>query len=132
MTTANTFAPDELTASLKKYAREGTETAALGLLIEHDYWLRRIAYLHPQFVMVDGAPYQLDWIELAKAFGRGELHASTTQTTILNIALSIQVYGAGVNLGDVLRSLDRTNTTAVLRAIATAAGHSDLADEISR
>jgi hypothetical protein len=119
-----TYDPAELTASLKKYAREGTEDAALSLLIEHDYWLRRIAYHHPQFVMVDaGTPYRLDWIELAKAAGRGELHDSSSQTTILRIALAIQVFGVGVALGDVLPGLDRTNTAAVLRAIATAAGH---------
>ncbi|MEE1838184.1 hypothetical protein [Streptomyces sp. SP17KL33] len=121
------FALDQLTASLKEYAREGTETAALGLLIEHDYWLRRIAYHHPQFVKVDeGVPWRLDWIEMCKAFSRNELYASTTQNAILQIALSIQVFGAGVNLGDVLPSLDRTNTAAVLRAIAEAAGHPDV------
>ncbi|MFD0032547.1 hypothetical protein ACFVJK_30620 [Streptomyces sp. NPDC127172] len=123
----------ELTDSLKKHIRPGTEGAAVGLLIEHDYWLRRIAYHHPQFVMVDaGIPYRLDWIELAKAAGRGELYASSSQTAILNIALSIQVFGAGVNLGDVLPGLDRTNTASVLRAIATAAGHPDLDAEAQK
>lgn len=124
--TATKYDPAELIASLKQYAREGTETAALGLLEEHDYWLRRIAYHHPQFVMVDGAPYRLDWIELSKAFGRGELRASTTETTILHIALSLQVFGFGVNLGDVLPSLGRANTRSVMRAVATATGHSEL------
>lgn len=121
-----TLDPDQMTASLKEYAREGTEAAALGLLAEHDYWLRRIAHHHPQYVKVDdGVPWRLDWIELSKAFTRNELHASTTQNTILRIALSIQVFGFAVNLGDILPSLDRTNTTAVLRAIAEAAGHPD-------
>ncbi|MDX3125733.1 hypothetical protein [Streptomyces scabiei] len=121
------YDPDQMTASLKEYAREGTEAAALGLLIEHDYWLRRIAYHHPQYVMTDGGvPFRLDWIELCKDFGRNKLQpCSSTQFKILSIALSIQVFDARINLGDLVAGLDRTNTTAVLRAIATAAGHPD-------
>jgi hypothetical protein len=122
------YDPAELVTSLKKYAREGTEQAALELLLEHDYWLRRIALHHPQYVMVDdGIPYRLDWIELVKAFGRRELHASSSQLAILQIALSLQVFGFEVHLGNLLLGLDRTNTAAVLRAIATAAGHPDAA-----
>jgi hypothetical protein len=131
--TGTTYDPAELAASLKKYAREGTEAGALGLLIEHDYWIRRIAYHHPQFVMADeGGPFRLDWIKLLEAFGRNELHCSSTQFSILSIALSIQVFDARVNLGDILPGLDRTNTAAVLRAIATAAGHPDLDAEAQR
>lgn len=129
--TTDAFNPDELVASLKQYVREdGTEAGALGLLIESDYWLSRIAYHHPQFVMTDdGIPFRLDWIKMHEAFERKELHAASSQQTLLHIALSIQVYGATVNLGDVLPSLDRTNTAAVLRAIATAAGHPDAAPQ---
>jgi hypothetical protein len=126
--TATTYDPEQLVGSLKQYAREGTEAGALGLLIEHDYWLRRIAYHHPQFVMTDdGIPFRLDWVKLHEALHRGELHASSSEQAILRIAVSIQVYGATVNLGDVLPGLGRTNTAAVLRAIATAAGHPDAA-----
>ncbi|MGR3875769.1 hypothetical protein ACUXZZ_45370 (plasmid) [Streptomyces graminifolii] len=124
------YDPDELVASLKQYAREGSETGALNLLIESDYWLRRIAYHHPQFVMVDaGVPFRLDWIEMGKAVARRELYASSSQQAILDVAVAIQVYGAPINLAEVLLSLDRTNTAAVLRAIATAAGHPDAAPQ---
>jgi hypothetical protein len=130
-TPATAYDPAELTASLKQYAREGTEAAALGLLEEHDYWLRRIAYHHPQFVMVDGdTPFRLDWVELGKALDRGDLHASTSQQVILGIALSMQVFGYGVNLGHVLPRLGRSNTAAVLSALA--AGHPELNAEPQR
>lgn len=123
-----TYDPDELVASLKQYVREGSETGALGLLVESDYWLRRIAYHHPQFVMVDGGiPFRLNWIEMSKAVARKELYASSSQQAVLDIALAIQVYGAPINLAEALLTLDRTNTAAVLRAIATAAGHPDAA-----
>jgi hypothetical protein len=127
---ATAYDPDELVASLKKYVREGSETGALELLIESDYWLRRIAYHHPQFVMVDaGVPFRLDWIEMSKAVARREMYASGAQQAILDIALAIQVYGAPINLAEALLSLDRTSTAAVLRAIATAAGHPDAAPQ---
>ncbi|MGW3308158.1 hypothetical protein ACWDG9_16410 [Streptomyces sp. NPDC001073] len=128
-----TYDPAELSASLKQNVREGTEEAAFGLLEEHEYWLRRIAYHHPQFVMADGgAPFRLDWMKLAEAFKAREVYGSTTENAILDIALAIQVFGYGVNLGDVLPGLGPANTASVLRAVATAAGHPVLAEGVSR
>jgi hypothetical protein len=133
--TATTYDPAELTASLLHHAGDSiTHTAALGLLVEHEYWLNRIAYHHPQFVYEDeGVPFRLDWFGLATALDRGELRAgSTSQEKILRIALAIQASGAAVDLGDVLPGLGRANTASVLRAIATAAGHPDLASHAQR
>ncbi|GGX56398.1 hypothetical protein [Streptomyces noursei] len=71
----------------------------------------------------DGIPFRVDWVKLGEAFVRGELDASASRRTVLRIALSLQVFGFAVNLGEALTGLDRATTDAVLRAIAAAAGH---------
>ncbi|WP_030683567.1 hypothetical protein [Streptomyces cellulosae] len=77
--TTTTYEPAEMTASLVRHVGDrNTHKAALELLVEHDYWMHRIVYHHPQFVHDDdGIPFRLDWIELAKAFDRGELRAGS-------------------------------------------------------
>ncbi|MET7300412.1 hypothetical protein [Embleya sp. NPDC005575] len=77
--TATTYDPDTLAEALLRYA-EGSNTrrAAIGLLIEHDYWVRRISFHHPEWVRVDegGNPWDLDWPALGKV-----LTASVTGST---------------------------------------------------
>lgn len=133
--TGTSYDPAGLTAALLRNARgDDGHQAALTLLAEHDYWLTRIAHHHPQFVMAseEGAPFRLNWVDIAKALLAGDLYASASQQAVLSAALSLQVYGYAIRLGlDGLRGLDATNTAAVLRAIATANGHRQLAAAIT-
>lgn len=128
-TGAGTMDSDALTATLLRQTRgAGGRFAAVGLPAEHDYWLRQIAHHHPEFLRTDactGAVVDLDWPALYRP--EGGLDASSAQRGILAIALSPATDTAPVDLGRVLSGLGAVDTVAVLRAVAAAAGHPEVA-----
>ncbi|MFJ5645826.1 hypothetical protein [Streptomyces sp. NPDC093223] len=128
---AGTLDPDTLTAALLRGARgSAARHAALGLLAEHDYWLRRIAHHHPELVRRDaetGAVLDLDWQLLAVRSATGSLRGSTSQEAILCVALALAVPEFLLDLRSAVTGLGTFHTAAVLRAVAAAAGHPELA-----
>lgn len=117
--------PDELATAL----RQGTEgysapTAAVELLIAHDYWVRRMAF-YPKTLHVDQLG-DVDWVDLAQAIARGEIHASSSQLRILAIACSLVGALLPFDLRERLTGLDETNLRLVLAAVARANGRPEV------
>jgi len=109
-------------------AAEGyySSEAAVRLLIDHGFWLRRKDFVR---AAVDAWADDDKIVGAAIAWDRVpglQLPASGSEIRILDIATSIA--GAnGVDLREALSGLDATNVRLVLRSIALAAGHRDLA-----
>ncbi|WP_432158063.1 hypothetical protein [Streptomyces sp. bgisy153] len=122
--------PDELAQVLKEAAAGWpTKEAAVALLLEHDYWVPRIAYSHPGLRRTDpetGRVVDLDWKALATGVTDGRLTGSTSQQAVLSVALSLVVPGFLLDLQRAVSSLGAFHTAAVLRAIATAADYPEL------
>lgn len=113
----------ELIGALRATARGRLNTqAAIELLLHHDHWLTYRPDFVRDFVAVreDGYAAVL-WREAVKAVESGTLYASTSQEGILRIAASLYA-GTPVDLRDATRSLDRTNSRLVVRALADAVG----------
>lgn len=119
--TTSTVTPEQLaTALLQTAAGYPANVAAVQLLIDHDYWIRRIAYHHPQYHRIDsedGQVWDLEWERLAVDVGCGKLHGGTTrETDILSIALSLR---DGL-LNHAIVGTDASTVRAIINAIATA------------
>jgi streptogramin lyase len=116
--------PDELAAALRAGGRGNTaRLAAVDLLVWHEYWIWRMAF-HPDRMHVDRHG-DVDWVELANAVVRDELHASTSELKILSIACSL-VGTLAVDLRECLTGLGPTTLRAVLAAMAQANGNTEV------
>ncbi|MGI5353615.1 hypothetical protein ACQEU8_36385 [Streptomyces sp. CA-250714] len=129
-TTGQRMEPDELAQALKETAAGWpSKEAAVTLLLEHDYWVARIAYSHPDLRRTDpetGCVVDLDWQALAAGVTDGRLTSSTSQQAVLSVALSLVVPGFLLDLQRAVSSLGAFHVAAVLRAIATAGGYPEL------
>lgn len=103
-----------------------TETAAVGLLITHRYWLTRAAftdhYIHPvtgHDARLVGA--RIDWPAALTALTHGDLPCSASQAAVLRIAASLAA-DLPLSLHQALGDLDAPNITAVATAITAANG----------
>jgi len=116
--------PGELAASLRQGARGHTASeAAVELLVWHEYWIRRMAF-HPDTLHVDRQG-DVDWVDLALAIVRDEIHASSSELKILQVACSLMGVLA-VDLRDCLAGLGPATLGAVLTAMAQANGNTDV------
>lgn len=103
-----------------------SDTAAVGLLIAHRYWLTHPAFtarfVHP-VTAANGHPVGawIDWQAAITALQRGQLPCSGSEAAMLRIAASLATE-APVILRDVLGGLDRANIAAVTTAITAANG----------
>jgi hypothetical protein len=100
--------------------------AAIGLLIDHGLWVKRLAE-RPALLLIDysgPAPkaYGIDWPKVVQALEAKELPASSGELRILAIAASLADTAARIPLGDAVSGLDATNLDRVLAAIAEANG----------
>jgi hypothetical protein len=101
--------------------------AAVGLLIEHEHWLRREDFAHAAFgfqwcVFTGRALVSLDFVEAACAVESGVLPCSSSERQMLLIAASI-AEGVPVDLREALTGLDETNTIRAVCAVVHVAGH---------
>jgi hypothetical protein len=101
--------------------------AAVGLLIDHEHWLRRddFAYVALGFewcAFTGRALVSLDFVEAARAVVSGVLPCSSSERQTLLIAASI-AEGVPVDLREVLTGLDETNTMRTVSAVVHVAGH---------
>jgi hypothetical protein len=122
--------PDELAQVLTETAKGSpAKEAAVALLLEHDYWVARIAYSHPGLRRTDpetGRVVDLDWKALAAGVATGTLTGSTSQEAVLSVALSLVVPGFLLDLQRAVTCLGAFHVAAVLRAVATAGGYPEL------
>lgn len=101
--------------------------AAVELLITHGTWLRRddfrdcVSYYEadPDFEFGHEAFAVVDWQALPSHV-RG---ASSSEHAVLLVAASLASDEVSVRLRDAVVGLDRSNSTAVARAVLWAAGH---------
>ena len=105
----------ELAELLRHSASGHAEQAAVGLLIEHDVWLRR-----EDFVAACVGPYAVDWNAAVRALDDGELPCSTSEAAVLRIAAGLG--GVAVDLRAMLGGLDARNIVLVARAVMHANG----------
>jgi hypothetical protein len=119
----STTLPGALRASARGlYACE----AAVGLLIDHRYWLTRPDFTG-EFVgtfdgFTDGTPMAaVCWPEVIAALDRGQLSGSTSENKILRLAASL-AEGISVDLQNAITGLDDTNLQYLTTAIRHAAG----------
>ena len=119
----STTLPGALRASARGlYACE----AAVGLLIDHRYWLTRPDFTG-EFVDIfdgftDGTPMAaVCWPEVIAALDRGQLSGSTSENKILQLAASL-AEGISVDLQNAITGLDDTNLQYLITAIRHAAG----------
>ena len=119
----STTLPGALRASARGlYACE----AAVGLLIDHRYWLTRPDFTG-EFVdtfdgFTDGTPTAaVCWPEVIAALDRGQLSGSTSENKILRLAASL-AEGISVDLQNAITGLDDTNLHYLITAIRHAAG----------
>ncbi|QKV93025.1 hypothetical protein HUT19_15720 [Streptomyces sp. NA02950] len=101
-------------------------SAAIGLLIGHGLWIKRLAE-RPGLLLIDYSgpspeAYGIDWLKVVEALAAKELAASSGELRILAIAASLADTAARIPLGDAVSSLDATNLDLVLTAIAQANG----------
>ncbi|GAB2956603.1 hypothetical protein [Streptomyces heilongjiangensis] len=122
-----TIDPVELADTLQKGA-DGSPTlrAAIGLLVDHGLWIKRLAE-RPGLLQIDYSgpepePYGVDWLKVVEALAAKELPASSGELRILAIAASLADTAARIPLGDAVTGLDTTNLDRVLAAIAEANG----------
>lgn len=119
----------DIKAGLRNWA-EGSraDRAAVELLIEHDHWLRRTDLLRcietipePELLDPDRPVSIPDWKQITANLAAREFPASSSEVSILRIALSLAA-GEPVDLRGALVGLDSTNAAAVVDAVITAAG----------
>lgn len=105
---------EELAAGLRAWAEgDRINTAAVELLIEHETWLRRGAFIRACTDSGDGMT-RISWQD-AKAFAGGEgLLASTTERAVLRLAIAI---GSDEYR---LASMGRANAAAIVHAFTMA------------
>ncbi|MGW9025470.1 hypothetical protein ACWGQ5_14805 [Streptomyces sp. NPDC055722] len=122
-----TIDPDGLADTLQATA-DGSPAlrAAIGLLIDHGLWVKRLAE-RPGLLLIDysgPAPkaYGVDWPKVVKALEAKDLPASSGELRILAIAASLADTAARIPLGDAVTGLDATNLDRVLQAIAEGNG----------
>ena len=116
--------PDELATGLRQNAgNNSARSAAVELLVWHDYWIRRMAF-YPEKRYVDRRG-DVDWVELAQAVVRDEFHASSSELKILSIACSL-VGTLAVDLRDCVTGLGPATLGRVLTAVAQAAGRPEV------
>jgi hypothetical protein len=101
--------------------------AAVGLLIEHEHWLRREDFAYVALgvewcVFTGRALVSVDFVEAARAVDSGVLPCSSSERQMLLIAASI-AEGVPVDLREVLTGLDETNTIRTVCAVVHIAGH---------
>ncbi len=100
--------------------------AALGLLIDHGLWIKRLAE-RPGLLLIDysgPAPeaYGVDWPKVVGALAAKDLPASSGEIRMLTIAASLADTAAPIPLGDAVTGLDTANLGLVLKAIVAANG----------
>jgi hypothetical protein len=100
--------------------------AAIGLLIDHGLWIKRLAE-RPGLLLIDYSgprpePYGIDWLKVVEALAANDLPASSGELRILAIAASLADTVARIPLGDAVSGLDATNLDRVVKAIAQANG----------
>ncbi|MET7908629.1 hypothetical protein ACFYS7_06115 [Streptomyces avermitilis] len=100
--------------------------AAVGLLIDHGLWVKRLAE-RPGLLLIDYSgpspdAYGVDWPKVVEALEAKELPASSGELRILAIAASLADTAARISLGDAVTGLDTTNLALVLKAITLANG----------
>ncbi|MET9825115.1 hypothetical protein ABZ038_26525 [Streptomyces sp. NPDC006349] len=105
--------------------------AAIGLLVAHGLWVKRLAET-PGLLLIDYSgpdpkPYGVDWVKVVEALEARELPASGGELRLLALAASLAHPAARLPLGDAVTGLDSTNLRLVLHAIATANGRPDAA-----
>ncbi|MGP3924757.1 hypothetical protein [Streptomyces sp. 8N616] len=127
-----TFDAAELAATLQATA-DGSPaySAAIGLLISHGLWIKRLAE-RPSLLLIDYSgpspePYGVDWLKVVEALAAKELAASSGELRILAIAASLADTAARIPLGDAVSGLDTANLDRVLHAIAAANGRPEAA-----
>ncbi|MEU1594512.1 hypothetical protein ABZ468_16985 [Streptomyces sp. NPDC005708] len=122
-----TIDPDGLADTLLETAGGSLALrAAIGLLIDHGLWVKRLAE-RPGLLLIDysrPAPkaYAVDWPKVVEALEAQDLPASSGELRILAIAASLADTAARIRLGDAVSGLDATNLDRVLKAIAEANG----------
>ncbi|MBG0856248.1 hypothetical protein I2W78_31455 [Streptomyces spinoverrucosus] len=124
---AVTIDADQLADTLRATA-DGVPAlrAAIGLLIGHGPWVKRLAE-RPGLLLIDYSgptpePYGVDWVKVVEALDAKELPASGGELRILGLAASLAHPAARVPLGDAVSGLDAANLDLVLTAIAEANG----------
>jgi hypothetical protein len=99
--------------------------AGVGLLIEHECWLRRADFTE-RFISSDGviAPRLafINWPAAVAAVRDGQLPCSGGERRVLGIAASMAA-GTPVDLSDALPGLDATNLALVATAVLHAGGY---------
>ena len=100
--------------------------AAVGLLINHRYWLTRPDFLDELVDtfdgFTDGTPMAaICWPEAVAALDRGQLSGSSSENKILRLAASL-AEGIPVDLQNAITGLDDTNLQHLITAIRHAAG----------
>jgi hypothetical protein len=122
-----TIDPDGLASTLLATA-DGSPSlrAAIGLLIDHGLWVKRLAD-RPGLLLIDYSghapkPYGVDWLKVVQALEAKELPASSGELRILAIAASLAETAARIPLGDAVTGLDGINLDRVVKAIAEANG----------
>jgi hypothetical protein len=120
----STTLPGALRASARGlYACE----AAVGLLIDHRYWLTRPDFTGKFVDTFDGFTDRTPmaavcWPEVIAALDRGQLSGSTSENKILRLAASL-AEGISVDLQNAITGLDDTNLQYLITAIRHTAGH---------
>lgn len=124
---AVTIDPDQLADTLQATAASSPALrAAVGLLVDHGLWIKRLAE-RPGLLLIDYSgpdpePYGVDWLKVVEALAAKELPASSGELRILALAASLADTAARIPLGDAVSGLDTTNLALVLKAIVTANG----------
>lgn len=124
-----TLPTEELLARLRRWAEphDGHVRAAVGLLIEHGFWLRRRdfvsaavrvgQYYDEQGRVVDSGEAYLDWSAARRAFDGDEVRrASSTERAVLDLAIA---------LGEdrfLLSRMGTQNSRSIADAVAAAVG----------
>ncbi|MFJ6119785.1 hypothetical protein [Streptomyces sp. NPDC092129] len=123
----DTIDPDGLADTLQA-AADGSPTlrAAVGLLIDHGLWVKRLTE-RPGLLLIDYSgptplAYGVDWLKVVQALEAKELPASSGELRILAIAASLADTAARIRLGDAVSGLDAANLDRVLNAITAANG----------
>ena len=82
---------DALVAQLQRWAKNHSPhvKAAVTLLVEHDYWLRRTAFITAAVMPASDGVYIM-WRKAREAFDAGEFdRASTSEHAVLDLAISL-------------------------------------------
>lgn len=110
-----TVSSHDLVVGLRRWTRshDAHVRAAVELLIEHDHWLRDPVFLH-QAVQVDQTNAWIRWTDAAEVLERSK--CSSTEHAILELAIALAANRYR------LASMGPSNSAAIARAVATAAG----------